>query len=913
MRRPLLAATALAAADAFAGVGPRIGVSPPAGLSAPLHAAGGPEGRGDGPAKSMFDGVFQNLQFPWDDPIPPKSPPPLKSRMAELLGEKGAEPPRRKKKPRAPRHPSALHEFHQGDTSEGDINRRVAEGTSNNKDINIHGSKANVDEYVRSAEEAVQSVRANGDKTDDKREMSADKSDAAEDIIPERSRKNTMPLTPKLGILLVDHGSKREASNAHLESIAESYQSSFDALHNESGEASHAKANAKVTVRAAHMEIAEPSILSTLRRLIVDDQVTRVVCVPYFLSPGKHATIDVPNLIAEAIDVLDSEGLLDYTRWNDDSEGDGRKEGRIEIVSSAALGTNVDRMLGVVDGLVRNKLDEDGGGDAFQLGPRGASDINGGGSTVSDDHNSVKEETEKELRKYANRAALLENMLDKKAKQLKTVTNRATLMEDALGRLQGKMQRERKESAKQLNEEGRRWEAKVANATDVLEAMGGEKAALEEQVAVLERQLTDAETGHNATLVDMEAKLAATEREVQRLRDERDTERLQAEQSEDDGEDLRQEVEGRQRRIDELQRQLAELLDAHAELEELQEDTEASVGRYRERLQEAEANHTEAMEVERIEKEEYRSKWVDAQQHLEAEANRTQVGLGESTAKYEALLEEERGTSEKWRGQCEALEEELINVRNATLLANNATITDAAARTEEEWSNLRDEVSNAKAANASAAERVQRLELQLHRQKEDHEASTAKKEEQQEQLQKYLRAQLSTYYDTIQDQTSQIEELQSQMNSMQQKHNDSMLIATNSVEASLRREEELLTSVEELEAALVGATAGRDRGSLRLAEAQLRLDALEGTVAAVQSNEEEASSSQADLERRNEDLRGELERLRGEVQRASEEKERAAMAGDPGETPRGQRRQWLRRAILRPWTLFRRREADRGR
>jgi len=151
------------------------------------------------------------------------------------------------------------------------------------------------------------------------------------------------PTNKKLGILLIDHGSKREASNQHLQFIAETYQASIiqrDATANTEEEVS-ATSGRETVVRAAHMEIAEPSILTSLRDIIRNDKVTEIVCVPYFLSPGKHSTVDVPNLIAEAKQVLGEEGLLQHDEY-----------GPINILSSQALGTQLEFMLGGVDELV---------------------------------------------------------------------------------------------------------------------------------------------------------------------------------------------------------------------------------------------------------------------------------------------------------------------------------------------------------------------------------------------------------------------------------------------------------------------------------------------------------------------------------------------------------------------------------
>lgn len=57
----------------------------------------------------------------------------------------------------------------------------------------------------------------------------------------------------KVGILLIDHGSKKQASNDRLQELARIYQKSADS---------------NVVVRAAHMEIAEPSIPVGLEALL---------------------------------------------------------------------------------------------------------------------------------------------------------------------------------------------------------------------------------------------------------------------------------------------------------------------------------------------------------------------------------------------------------------------------------------------------------------------------------------------------------------------------------------------------------------------------------------------------------------------------------------------------------------------
>lgn len=154
----------------------------------------------------------------------------------------------------------------------------------------------------------------------------------------EENATTTEPTTQKIGILLIDHGSKRQASNEHIMNVAKMYETIL----------SEKKADASTSttttiVRASHMEIAPPSIITSLRNLLTNDQVEKVVCVPYFLSPGRHATEDVPQLIKEAREILDEEGLLE--------------NGEDMIVVSEALGSHLEGMLGVVDDLVERALE----------------------------------------------------------------------------------------------------------------------------------------------------------------------------------------------------------------------------------------------------------------------------------------------------------------------------------------------------------------------------------------------------------------------------------------------------------------------------------------------------------------------------------------------------------------------------
>jgi sirohydrochlorin ferrochelatase len=84
--------------------------------------------------------------------------------------------------------------------------------------------------------------------------------------------------------LLIDHGSKREEANEMLACVR--------------GMVQHQAGNG-VLVGYAHMELAEPTIEQGMAEC-VQRGATEIIAFPYMLSPGKHATRDIPRLVADA-------------------------------------------------------------------------------------------------------------------------------------------------------------------------------------------------------------------------------------------------------------------------------------------------------------------------------------------------------------------------------------------------------------------------------------------------------------------------------------------------------------------------------------------------------------------------------------------------------------------------------------
>lgn len=120
----------------------------------------------------------------------------------------------------------------------------------------------------------------------------------------------------RVGILLVDHGSRNKASNDRLQELARTYQRTVES---------------NVVVRACHMEIAHPSIPEGLEALLKEG-VDEIVCHPYFLSPdGRHVSEDIPRIVKGAIESLNIE---------------------IPILTTEPVGANMDRMIGIIQSIV---------------------------------------------------------------------------------------------------------------------------------------------------------------------------------------------------------------------------------------------------------------------------------------------------------------------------------------------------------------------------------------------------------------------------------------------------------------------------------------------------------------------------------------------------------------------------------
>ncbi|HTV47000.1 MAG TPA: CbiX/SirB N-terminal domain-containing protein [Phycisphaerae bacterium] len=89
--------------------------------------------------------------------------------------------------------------------------------------------------------------------------------------------------TQTIGVILVDHGSKFPAANDMLNDVVELFR----------------RISSYAVVEPAHMELAQPDIAAAFAAC-VRQGATHVVVHPYFLSPGRHSTTDIPRLVQQA-------------------------------------------------------------------------------------------------------------------------------------------------------------------------------------------------------------------------------------------------------------------------------------------------------------------------------------------------------------------------------------------------------------------------------------------------------------------------------------------------------------------------------------------------------------------------------------------------------------------------------------
>ena len=88
-------------------------------------------------------------------------------------------------------------------------------------------------------------------------------------------------------LLLIAHGSRRQASNDEVRDLTESLKQQTDGAYS--------------IVECAFLELAEPSIPDGVTACVEKGAET-VTVLPYFLSAGRHVVTDIPEELQKARD-----------------------------------------------------------------------------------------------------------------------------------------------------------------------------------------------------------------------------------------------------------------------------------------------------------------------------------------------------------------------------------------------------------------------------------------------------------------------------------------------------------------------------------------------------------------------------------------------------------------------------------
>ena len=88
----------------------------------------------------------------------------------------------------------------------------------------------------------------------------------------------------RTALLIVDHGSVHEDANTMLNDVASLLR----------------RQRPNLIVEIAHMELAHPTIKEGIDKCALAGA-TKIVVHPYMLSPGRHATQDVPRIARESL------------------------------------------------------------------------------------------------------------------------------------------------------------------------------------------------------------------------------------------------------------------------------------------------------------------------------------------------------------------------------------------------------------------------------------------------------------------------------------------------------------------------------------------------------------------------------------------------------------------------------------
>jgi sirohydrochlorin ferrochelatase len=88
-------------------------------------------------------------------------------------------------------------------------------------------------------------------------------------------------------LIILAHGSRRQESNLEIKALAEEVKKISASEYN--------------FIEYAYLELIEPSLLQSIDKTI-NNGVSNITVLPYFLNSGKHVTQHIPSIVKTAIE-----------------------------------------------------------------------------------------------------------------------------------------------------------------------------------------------------------------------------------------------------------------------------------------------------------------------------------------------------------------------------------------------------------------------------------------------------------------------------------------------------------------------------------------------------------------------------------------------------------------------------------
>lgn len=344
------------------------------------------------------------------------------------------------------------------------------------------------------------------------------------------------------------------------------------------------------------------------------------------------------------------------------------------------------------------------------------------------------------------------------------------------------------------------------------------KAKLKEAEANLKQIQDDHEIGTKKLLEDQQAKLRASEEELQAVKKELADNNLNSQQSLDEHTakvtKMQEAYDAAQKTISLKEEDLAKVQEDHESLRKKYEDANTALGKHRQMSSQMPALEAQISELSK--KEEEASKNLIAEKAATERLQATLDSLNESLnssasendAKFQSLIMSHSKEKMDWDEATSSLRNQVSEIEEltATLRETVAQQEQTIKEKQQQMSELNDSVDSAKSIAEQIENEKDRLQEKFNTLKREHDLVTKEKEELQAEMKQYL-ANVSELRESKENMSLQLDKLlqdfeayrtetEKTQEAMSTKHRDAM---NEAAQAALDREKELQDSLQKLE------------------------------------------------------------------------------------------------------------------